>query len=121
MTWYNAGHPAPVIVAADGSMVKAKGSNSSGTILGFAPTIEVSEQKTELEKGSVIALFSDGLMTAPVGGAIGFSRKDLFSILKNAKKNDVNAILSSVMETWRKKNEGVRIEDDMCIVLGITA
>jgi len=121
VTWYNAGHPAPVIVATDGSMVKAKGANSSGTILGFAPTIKISEQKMELEKGSVIALFSDGLMTAPVGGAIGFSRKDLFNILKNVQKNDVNAILTTVMETWRKKNEGVRIEDDMCIVLGVTA
>jgi serine phosphatase RsbU (regulator of sigma subunit) len=100
-------------------MLKAKGVSGSGTILGFAPVLEMTEQKSELSSGSVLALFSDGLMTAPVGGAAGFSRKDLFNTLKPANKTDVNAILSTVMDVWRKKNAAIRIEDDMCIVLGL--
>jgi len=119
VTWLNAGHPAPVIVGADGSMTKAKGASGSGTILGFGPTLDMTEQRSELASGSILALFSDGLMTAPVGGATGFSRKDLFNTLKTSKRFDVNSVLSAVMDVWRKKNASVRIEDDMCLVLGL--
>lgn len=117
--WLNAGHPSPVIVRPDGSMIKTQGPASGSTILGFAETLNMTEQSVEIVSGTVFAIFSDGLMTAPVGGAIGFSRKDLFSVLKSAKRDDVNRILSHVMELWRKKNSGVRIEDDMCLVLGL--
>lgn len=119
MTWLNAGHPAPVIVGPDGSMTKSKGAGSSSTILGFGPELNMSEQSLSLSPGSVVSVFSDGLMTAPVGGAIGFSRKDLFNSLKLSKRIDVNVVLSDVMAMWNKKNEGVQIEDDMCIVIGL--
>ena len=119
VTWLNAGHPAPVIVGPDGSMVKSKGSGGSGTILGFSPKIEMAEQTIALQSGSAVALFSDGLMTAPVGGAIGFSRKDLFNSLKASKRQDVNSLVTDVMAMWKKKNEGLQIEDDMCLVIGL--
>jgi serine phosphatase RsbU (regulator of sigma subunit) len=119
VSWYNAGHPAPVIVKADGSMIKTQSPVNSSTILGFAEELVMSEQSMDLASGTVFALFSDGLMTAPVGGAIGFSRKDLFAVLKTAKRDDVHRILSAVMDLWRKKNASLRIEDDMCIVLGL--
>jgi len=118
LTWLNAGHPAPVIVGPDGAMIKSK-SSGSGTILGFAQKIEMAEQSITLHAGSVVALFSDGLMTAPVGGAVGFSRKDLFNSLKGAKRQDVKDFLADIMSVWKKKNEGLRIEDDMCLVLGL--
>jgi serine phosphatase RsbU (regulator of sigma subunit) len=118
LTWLNAGHPAPVIVGPDGAMTKSK-SSGSGTILGFSPKIEMAEQTLTLQTGSVVALFSDGLMTAPVGGAVGFSRKDLFNSLKVAKRQDVKNLLADIMSVWKKKNEGLRIEDDMCLVLGL--
>lgn len=119
MTWLNAGHPAPVIVGPDGSMTKSKGAGGSSTILGFGAELNMSEQSLSLSPGSVVSIFSDGLMTAPVGGSIGFSRKDLFNSLKLSKRNDVNAVLSDVMAMWKKKNEGIQIEDDMCIVIGL--
>lgn len=118
LTWLNAGHPAPVIVGPDGAMTKSK-SSGSGTILGFSQKIEMAEQTLTLQTGSVVALFSDGLMTAPVGGAVGFSRKDLFNSLKVAKRQDVKNLLADIMSVWKKKNEGLRIEDDMCLVLGL--
>jgi serine phosphatase RsbU (regulator of sigma subunit) len=118
LTWLNAGHPAPVIVGPDGAMVKSKNSGS-GTILGFSPKLEMAEQTLTLQPGSAVALFSDGLMTAPVGGAVGFSRKDLFNSLKTAKRQDVNNLLTDIMTVWKKKNEGLLIEDDMCLVLGL--
>jgi serine phosphatase RsbU (regulator of sigma subunit) len=118
LTWLNAGHPAPVIVGPDGAMIKSK-SSGSGTILGFAQKIEMAEQSLSLQAGSVVALFSDGLMTAPVGGAVGFSRKDLFNSLKVAKRQDVKNLLADIMAVWKKKNEGLSVEDDMCLVLGL--
>jgi serine phosphatase RsbU (regulator of sigma subunit) len=118
LTWLNAGHPAPVIVGPDGAMTKSK-STGSGTILGFSPKIEMTEQSLTLQTGSVVALFSDGLMTAPVGGAVGFSRKDLFNSLKTAKRQDVKNLIADIMIVWKKKNEGLTIEDDMCLVLGL--
>lgn len=119
VSWCNAGHPAPVIVKNDGVMVKTQSPANSSTILGFTEELIMSEQKLELASGTVFALFSDGLMTAPVGGAVGFSRKDLFTVLKSAKRDDVDRILSNVMDLWRKKNANIIIEDDMCLVLGL--
>jgi serine phosphatase RsbU (regulator of sigma subunit) len=119
MTYLSAGHPAPVIVSQDGVMVKSKGSQGSGNILGFSPQIEMLEQSVSLSPGTIFALFSDGLMTAPVGGALGFSRKDLFNSLKNGKRTDSTQILGEILNTWDKKNVGVTVEDDMCIVIGL--
>jgi hypothetical protein len=50
---------------------------------------------------------------------VGFSRKDLFNSLKVAKRQDVKNLLADIMAVWKKKNEGLSVEDDMCLVLGL--
>jgi serine phosphatase RsbU (regulator of sigma subunit) len=119
VSWLNAGHPAPVIVRTDGTMIKTQGPAGSSTILGFSDELNMTEHTLELSSGTVFAIFSDGLMTAPVGGAVGFSRKDLFSALKTAKREDASRVMADLMDLWRKRNANIHIEDDMCIVLGL--
>lgn len=119
LSWINAGHPAPIIVTPEGGLVKTTSISTQGTLLGFAPNIALEEQSVMLTKGAIVTFFSDGLLTAPVGGSIGFSRKDLLNTLKKSKRKDVDSTMNEVMSTWKAKNADLRIEDDMCLVVGL--
>ena len=119
LTWLNAGHPQPVAINADGSMVKSKINGANGNILGISETLEVGEQSIELGSGGMIAFFSDGLITATSSSGKGFGRKHLYDALKGARKKKANNALDSVLGVWRQKNQGVVVEDDVCLVLGV--
>jgi serine phosphatase RsbU (regulator of sigma subunit) len=119
LTWLNAGHPQPVAINADGSMVKSKSTSANGNILGISETLEVGEQSIQLESGGLIAFFSDGLMTATSASGKGFSRKHLYEALKGARKKKAAQALEHVLGVWRQKNQGVTVEDDVCLVLGV--
>lgn len=120
LTWVNAGHPQPVAVNSEGVMVKPKSATSAnGNILGIAEVLEVSEQSIQLGSGGLIAFFSDGLMTASSSTGKGFSRKHLYEALKGARRKSSKQAMDQLLGVWRQKNEGVIVEDDMCLVLGV--
>ncbi len=120
LTWLNAGHPQPVAVNADGVMIKPKGAiGANGNILGISEVLEMSEQSIQLGSGGLIAFFSDGLMTVQSSSGKGFSRKHLFESLKGARNKTAKQAMDHVLGIWRQKNQGVIVEDDMCLVLGV--
>lgn len=119
LAWLNAGHPQPVAINADGSMVKSKATGANGNILGISDVLEVAEQSIQLGSGGMIAFFSDGLMTATSTSGKGFSRKHLYDALKGARKKKASQALEQVLGVWRQKNTDVVVEDDVCLVLGV--
>ena len=58
--WANAGHPPPVLVPVDGDPVLLTG--DVGVVLGVAPTLPRVEREVVLEPGSVLLLYTDGLV-----------------------------------------------------------
>lgn len=119
LVWYNAGHPQPVMVGPTGALVKAKAATGNANILGFAPDLDLTQQTIDLETGSAISFFSDGLISATSATGKGFGRKHLFESLKTSSRIDSKKTLESVIATWRKKNTEVVVEDDMCLVIGV--
>ena len=119
LVWYNAGHPQPVMVGPTGALVKAKAATGNANILGFAPELDLTQQTIDLETGSAISFFSDGLISATSATGKGFGRKHLFESLKTSSRKDSKKTLESVIATWRKKNTEVVVEDDMCLVIGV--
>jgi HAMP domain-containing protein len=69
----NAGHDAPLVVGSDGSVTELTG---GGLILGMLPQIVYDEAATVLERGALLAIFTDGVTEAqdPAGEFYGAER-----------------------------------------------
>ena len=61
-TYSRAGHPIPVLIKGNGTLIPLK---SSGTFLGLLANTLFEEQKIELEKGDRLFLFTDGIFEVP--------------------------------------------------------
>jgi PAS domain S-box-containing protein len=61
LRWSNAGHPAPVVLTADGEARLLDG-GSTDVLLGVAPQSERREHTTGLEQGTTLLLYTDGLV-----------------------------------------------------------
>lgn len=61
LSWTNAGHPAPIVIAPDGLASSLDG-NRTDCMLGVAPDLARSEHATAVATGSTILLFTDGLI-----------------------------------------------------------
>lgn len=57
----NAGHPPPVLLTPDGD-VRVLGSADPDLLLGLNPQVERTEHVVEIERGSTVLLFTDGLV-----------------------------------------------------------
>ena len=61
MRWANAGHPPPMVITPDGS-VMVLAPVAADLLLGMAPDSERSEAVVTLERGSTVLLYTDGLV-----------------------------------------------------------
>jgi len=62
LRWANAGHPAPMLVPADGGDVVALGLTTSDLMLGIDPAADRHEQEVAVSPGDVLLLHTDGLV-----------------------------------------------------------
>ena len=71
--WSTAGHPPPMVLAADGSVATLAGSN---LVLGVSPGTTRTEAEAALEPGSTLLLYTDGLVERRAEGGLraGLSR-----------------------------------------------
>jgi serine phosphatase RsbU (regulator of sigma subunit) len=61
LRWSNAGHPPPMAIRKDGSVLVLSGEHTD-LLLGIDPRASRSESKVELERGSTVLLYTDGLV-----------------------------------------------------------
>jgi serine phosphatase RsbU (regulator of sigma subunit) len=61
LCWANAGHPPPVLIGPDGT-VRLLGGSSGDLLLGVAPETVRSEPAVEVEPGTTLFLYTDGLV-----------------------------------------------------------
>jgi sigma-B regulation protein RsbU (phosphoserine phosphatase) len=73
ITWCNAGHNAPVLLRADGSIERLDG---GGMVLGVMPDAPFIERRARLRAGDRLVLFTDGITEATA--ANGEAGTDLF-------------------------------------------
>lgn len=74
LTIAGAGHPAPILVHADGSAVARI--ESQGPLLGVFPDVSFGESTVRMEPNDVLVIFSDGFEVAfPKHDAVGDDRK----------------------------------------------
>ncbi|MCM2576769.1 PP2C family protein-serine/threonine phosphatase [Streptomyces meridianus] len=112
------GHPAPLIVRADGGVETA---DTSGSLIGALPEVQATTYSTELRPGETCLLFSDGITEAR-GGPFGrdmFGEERLSEALSHCAGMPAEAVVEHVRmlaSDWL----GTGRHDDMAL-LAITA
>jgi PAS domain S-box-containing protein len=92
-----AGHPPPLIVRVDGTVEAAA---EPGTLLGFVPTIEPSEQLVHLGAGDTLFAWTDGLVEHRRNGEL-FGEERLTDVLVTHRHESVHDVIGSVQVAMR--------------------
>jgi phosphoserine phosphatase RsbU/P len=110
----NAGHDAPLVVGKDGSVTELTG---GGLILGMLPQIVYDEASSTLDRGALLAIFTDGVTEAqdPAGEFYGAER--LAEALQRHRARPCAEILHSLTEEIAGfAGEGPQ-SDDITVIL----
>ena len=110
----NAGHDAPLVVGSDGSVTELTG---GGLILGMLPLIVYDEAAAVLDRGALLAIFTDGVTEAqnPAGEFYGAER--LAEVLQRLRARPCADILHGLTEEIATfAGEGPQ-SDDITVIL----
>ncbi|MDX6676511.1 MAG: phosphoserine phosphatase RsbU/P [Solirubrobacteraceae bacterium] len=105
-----AGHPAPLVVRADGTVTPA---TARGTILGAVSDVDFASCRIELLPGDAIVLYSDGLLDVQIDGA-RVEEEWVGHLLRSATTTAAGALIDRVTDTLQRLEQPLR--DDVAIV-----
>jgi serine phosphatase RsbU (regulator of sigma subunit) len=112
-----AGHPAPRLVAADGTVT---GLEAGGLVLGIEPGQRYDEVRAHLDAGAAVALYTDGVLEARRDGEMyGFERLD--RTLAAHHDRPAAEIAQAVLEDCRTFARGELVDDCAVVVVKRTA
>jgi integral membrane sensor domain MASE1 len=107
-----AGHPLPLVVRRDGSVEEVGG---VGTLLGAVPNPSLIDQRTELDPGDALLLYTDGLTDAYAPERI-ITQPELVAAVR-ACAGDGAAGIASGIQGALLDGEGRRRRDDLTVVV----
>ena len=113
LTYTNAGHLKPILVRAG----KATGLEGDGMVAGLLPHVKYEQQEFQLERGDLLAVFSDGVPEAENGEGKEYGEDRLAELLaENAIKplEEIIRIVTKSVEDWAADPD---TRDDTTIVL----
>jgi sigma-B regulation protein RsbU (phosphoserine phosphatase) len=113
LTYTNAGHLKPILVRAG----KASGLEGDGMVAGLLPNVKYEQQQIQLERGDLLAIFSDGIPEAENEEAKEYGEDRLAELLaENASKplEEIIQIVTKSVDAWAADPE---MRDDTTIVL----
>lgn len=112
--YVNAGHPAPFIIQGN----KVIDLESTGTVFGAIPEIELYRSYARLETGSVLVIFSDGIIERADKKEEQFGLERLKNAALDFKDKSPDEILDAIFAAAYKFGGGKRWEDDAtCMVI----
>ncbi|WP_432126209.1 PP2C family protein-serine/threonine phosphatase [Streptomyces sp. bgisy082] len=107
-----AGHPPPLLRAPDGRTRLLE--VPPGLLLGIAPDVEYATAEVPWEAGSVLALYTDGLVETP-GVDIGTATAELSGRLARSRPGDLDALADGLIR--HVKNPAHRTDDVALLLL----
>jgi serine phosphatase RsbU (regulator of sigma subunit) len=112
-----AGHPAPRIVGADGSV---RGLETRGLVLGIEPGQRYEEVRATLDVGGAVVLYTDGVIEARWEGELyGVERLD--RVLSERRDLSANELAQVVLDDCRAFARGELADDCAVVVVKRTA
>jgi PAS domain S-box-containing protein len=105
-----AGHPLPVLVAPDGSVREV---GRHGLLLGLFEDVQLVDTVVDMDSGSLLVLFTDGLVEWPSRADVDASFRDLVSSL--AGRSAEEAVRG--IEAWWREGVGSAPQDDTAVLV----
>lgn len=113
LTYSNAGHLPPLHFGA-GEPARLK---ADGIPIGMFPGYTYGQGRRTLERGDLLALFTDGIIESPNAEGQEFGEARLIELLSNNRQRDLNDIVLMVLQDLARWTGGAPPFDDATIVL----
>ena len=116
LSWIRAGHdPAVIYDPVDGSIKELKG---AGIPLGIDKNYQFQiNKKTDLAKGQIIVLSTDGIWEARNRQGQIFGKSRFYKLISNNAKRDATSMLNTIMNEIKVFQSGYKMEDDITLVI----
>ncbi len=114
LSYSNAGHNYPLLLRADGTVEQL---SNGDTVLGIFPSTEYQLNESKLERGDLLALFSDGVTEACTAEGKEFGEAGLAEFLDSRKSQSCNEIVQGLVSHVRGWSGGSGFADDFTVVL----
>jgi serine phosphatase RsbU (regulator of sigma subunit)/pSer/pThr/pTyr-binding forkhead associated (FHA) protein len=114
LTYANAGHNPPIIVRTDGKHELLEG---GGPPLGIMRTMEFQQYKVQLNKGDILAIYSDGVTEAATPDDEEFEIENLAKILAANSTQPAQVMLEEVNKALTAWTVGAPPADDITLIV----
>jgi hypothetical protein len=111
--YVNAGHPSPILF--DGENIQEL--ESTGIVFGALPEIDLSRNHAYMKKGSVLVLFSDGIIERQNNNLEEFDTRGIKEVVKNNFDKNASEIMEKIFESSFNFGLNRKWEDDATIVV----
>jgi phosphoserine phosphatase RsbU/P len=116
LRYSNAGHPAPVLVRADGTVSRLE---AGGAVLGVFADWAYEAAEVELRAGDRLVLFSDGVVEAENAAGAEFGEDRLVAVVREHRTEKAATLKQRLMEVVSRFACGSLQDDATLVVLGI--
>ena len=117
-TFVNAGHPFPMLAGADGSVTEIEGASLPvGMDPSLMPGLVYEEKCAEFAPGDVLAIYSDGVTEAGVGGEDMFGEERLSGVMAEHRPGGAGAVQGAICEAVDAFVDGEAMDDDLTLVV----
>ncbi len=114
LAFANAGHNPPFIVRASG---KVESLDGGGPVLGIVPFAPYKQERTRLDPGDLLVIYTDGVTEANNISEEEFGEERLVEVLRRHRGEPAGAIVNAVMEALGKFTMGAPQGDDITLVV----
>jgi sigma-B regulation protein RsbU (phosphoserine phosphatase) len=114
LVYTNAGHNPPLLVRASSAFETLPG---GGTILGILPMATYQEERTRMEPGDVLVLYSDGVTEAVNPDGEDFGEQRLGELVASMRNRTANEIVEAINSAVTSFTEGAPAADDITVVV----
>jgi serine phosphatase RsbU (regulator of sigma subunit) len=114
IAYVNAGHNPPVIVRADGSLDTL---TTGGVVLGLFEDVDYEQASTQLGRGDVLVVFSDGVTETWNRADEEFGDARLAELVRQGRALDAASLEAEILRELDRFAEGTKATDDRTLIV----
>ena len=114
LSYVNAGHNPPIVVRADGSLDSL---TTGGVVLGLFEEGEYEQATTELGRGDVLVVFSDGVTETWNREDEEFGDARLAELVRQGREQNAAALEAEILRELDRFSQGTKATDDRTLIV----
>jgi phosphoserine phosphatase RsbU/P len=118
LRYVNAGHNAPIVIRADGQVVRLE---TGGSVVGLMPAGSWEQGGVRLEAGDLLVAFTDGVSEAMTDADEEWGEERLIAAAQSMRRSPARAILDHIMRSADGFVAGAPQYDDMTLIIARVA